>query len=53
MELDVDTVVIKDCIEELEKIAFKDNDHGQRREISDDIEEFVEKMKEKYGNNEE
>jgi len=48
MEMDVDYVAGIQAIIELEKL-FSDQGHGERKEISDDIIEFVEKMKVKYG----
>lgn len=46
--MDVDYIVGKQTIEELEKF-FNDQEHGEREKIADDIIEFVEKMKVKYG----
>lgn len=48
MGLDVDYVAGKQAIEKLEKL-FSDQGHGERQELADDIIEFVEKMKVKYG----
>lgn len=45
--MDVDYVFGKQAIEDLEKLLF-DQEHGKREEITDDIIEFVEKMKVKY-----
>ena len=46
--MDVDYIVGKQAIEELEKL-FSDQEHGEREQIADDIIEFVKKMKVKYG----
>ena len=46
--MDVDYIAGKQAIEELEKL-FSDQEHGERGEIADDIIEFVELMKVKYG----
>lgn len=46
--MDVDYIAGKQAIEELEEI-FSRQEHGEREEIADDIIEFVEKMKVKYG----
>ena len=48
MGMDLDYIAGKQAIEELEKL-FSDQEHGEREEIADDIIEFVEKMKVKYG----
>ena len=48
MGIDLDYLAGKQAIEELEKL-FSDQGHGEREEIADDIIEFVEKMKIKYG----
>jgi hypothetical protein len=48
MGLDVDYIAGKQAIEELEKL-FSDQQHGERKEIADEIIEFVEKMKVKWG----
>jgi len=45
--MDVDYIVGKQAIEELEKL-FRGQEHGERKEIADEIIEFVEKMKVKY-----
>lgn len=46
--MDLDYIAGKQAIEELEKL-FSDQEHGEREQIADDIIEFVEKMKVKYG----
>lgn len=46
--MDIDYIAVKQAIEELIKL-FSDQEHGEREEIADDIIEFVEKMKIKYG----
>lgn len=46
---DIDYIVGSQAIEALKKL-FSDQVHGDREEIADDIIEFVEKMKVKYGN---
>jgi hypothetical protein len=48
MGMDIDYIAGKQAIEELEKL-FSDQEHGEREEIADEIIEFVEKMKVKYG----
>lgn len=48
MGMDVDYIAGKQAIEELEKL-FSDQQHGEREEIADEIIDFVEKMKIKYG----
>lgn len=48
MGMDVDYISGKQSIEEL-KILFSSQEHGEREGIADDIIEFVEKMKDKYG----
>lgn len=48
MALDIDYIFTKQAIDELEKLV-SDQNHGERGEIADDIIEFVEKMKIKYG----
>jgi hypothetical protein len=48
MGIDIDYIAGKQAIEELEKI-FSSQEHGEREEIADDIIEFVEKIKVKYG----
>jgi hypothetical protein len=48
MGLDVDYVAGKQAIEELEEL-LSTKGHGKREKIADDIIEFVEKMKIKYG----
>jgi len=48
MGMDVDYIAGKQAIEELEKL-FRDQEHGEREEIADEIIEFVEKIKIKYG----
>lgn len=47
MGMDVDYIAAESAIKVLEKILF-DLEHGEREDISDDIIEFVEKMKTKY-----
>ena len=46
--MDVDYIAGKQAIEELEKL-LSNQEHGEREQIADDIIEFVEKMKVKYG----
>lgn len=46
--MDVDYIAGKQAIEELENL-LSDQEHGEREQITDDIIEFVEKMKVKYG----
>ena len=46
--MDIDYIAGKQAIEKLEKL-FRDQEHGEREEIADEIIEFVEKMKVKYG----
>lgn len=46
--MDVDYIAGKQAIEELENL-LSDQEHGEREQIADDIIEFVEKMKVKYG----
>lgn len=48
MGMDLDYIAGKQSIEELDKL-FSDIEHGEREEIADEIIEFVEKMKIKYG----
>lgn len=48
--MDVDYIAGKQAIEDLNKL-FIDQEHGEREEIADEIIEFVEKMKIKYGSN--
>ncbi len=48
MGLDVDYIAAHQSIEELEKL-LSDEPHGEREKIADEIIEFVEKMKVKYG----
>jgi hypothetical protein len=48
MGMDVDYIAGKQAIEELEKL-LSNQEHGEREQIADDIIEFVEKMKVKYG----
>ena len=48
MGMDVDYIAGKQAIEELEKL-FNGQEHGEREEIADDIIEFLENMKIKYG----
>jgi hypothetical protein len=48
MGMDIDYIVGKEAIEELDKL-FSYQEHGEREEMADDIVEFVEKMKIKYG----
>ena len=47
--MDVDYIAGKQAIDELEKL-LSDQEHGERKQIADDIIEFVEKMKVKHGN---
>ena len=47
MPLDVDAVVAKDCLEELENI-MSDLPHMGRGDFCDDLEKFTEQMKKKY-----
>lgn len=51
MGMDIDYLIAKDHIEELSDILHK-LDHGERELICDDIVEFVELMKLKYGKDE-
>lgn len=51
MGLDVDSVAAKQAIEKLSNILYMMN-HGERKDIADDIIAFVEEMEEKYGNDE-
>lgn len=46
--MDLDYIAGNEAIEELEKL-LSDQEHGEREEIADEIIEFVEKMKVKYG----
>ena len=46
--MDVDYIAGKQAIDELEKL-LSDQKHGEREQIADDIIEFAEKMKVKYG----
>lgn len=48
MGMDVDYIAAKNAIQSLETILLN-VPHGEREEISEDIEEFVEKMGMKYG----
>ena len=48
MGLDVDYLPAKQAIEKLEKI-LSDQQHGKREKIADEIIEFVEKMRIKWG----
>ena len=48
MGMDVDNIVARDYLGKIEKILF-DMPHGEREEICDDIIEFYEQMKKKYG----
>ncbi len=48
MGMDVDYIAAKQAIEELEKLLL-DQGHGEREKIADEIIEFVEKIKLKYG----
>lgn len=48
MGLDVDYLAAKQAIEKLEKI-LSDQQHGKREKIADEIIEFVEKMRIKWG----
>ena len=50
MGMDVDYLVAKDSIEELEKM-LSDTPHGEREEIADAIIELVENFKKKWGKN--
>jgi hypothetical protein len=47
MGLDLDYVFANDAIDELKKI-FGEIKHGERKEITDDIINFVDEMKKKY-----
>lgn len=48
MKIDVEYIFGIESIERLEKL-FKDQPHGEREYIADEIDEFVEKMELKYG----
>jgi len=48
MGMDLDAVFAAQKIEELEQI-LSDMDHGDKSDICDEIEDFVDKMKIKYG----
>jgi hypothetical protein len=52
MGLDVDCIAGKMAIDELKEILISQN-HGERGEIADEIIEFVEMMKEKFGKDKE
>ena len=47
MPMDVDYVVAKQAINELDKL-LSNIPHGEREEITDEIVTFVEKMKQKW-----
>ena len=47
MGIDIDYVVGKNAIEELQKV-LSNQPHGEREKIVDEIVEFVEKIKNKY-----
>ena len=47
MGLDVDYIASKQAIESLEEI-ISSIEHGERKQIADDVIEFSKKMKEKY-----
>ncbi len=47
MGMDVDYIVAKEAIEELEEL-LSDQPHGKREKIADEIIDFVENMKKKW-----
>lgn len=47
MGIDVDYLAGKEAIDDLDKL-FKDQNHGERCDMADEIIEFVDKMKSKY-----
>ena len=51
MGLDVDYVFIKEALKDIEKVV-SDIKHGERDKIADDIIEFAEEIKKKYGQGE-
>ena len=48
MGLDVDFIVAKDALKEIDGVLF-DMEHDERGEIADEIIEFAGKLKKKYG----
>ena len=48
MGMDVDFIVAKDSLKEIDGVLF-DMEHGERQDIADEIIEFAEKIKKKYG----
>jgi hypothetical protein len=52
MGMDIDYIAGKQAIDELKEL-LSDLPHGEREEIADDLIEFAEKMKEKYGQSKE